>query len=310
MTEQLKMQIADALETYIAKYNLTQSEVAEKSGVNASYIIQVRKKDFTIKSGDKRVSIADKYFKRLADFIGFATEKDYWPMRATPQSVSIFTVLKQAKEEAHTAVITGATGCGKSYICKLFAKQNPLDVFIVTVGSSDNLSDLIDKVLIALNISPIVRSKSARLMQIAKIMRSMAENGLEPTLIFDEAEYMKQPALCALKELIDALSTWCALVLIGTSQLTDNIEKLRKKNRAGIPQLYRRIKYRIRPLPAIDTSFKEFLNGLETDAKRWLQKNCDNYGELHDALLPALKEGDRTGNKLDEIFIKQVLGIQ
>ena len=134
--------------------------------------------------------------------------------------------------------------------------------------------------------------------------------GLMPMIIFDEAEYMKQPALCALKELYDNLNKKCALVLIGTDQLIKNIERMRKRNKDGIPQLYRRIKFGIRVLPSIDTSFKEFLNSIEDkELVKFLKSNCDNYGELHDALVPAMREADRIGEPLTEKLVRKVLNI-
>ena len=309
MTHAQKIQLADAIEAYVDQHNLSQTELAHKSGVNASYIINIRKKDFTIKAGGKQTDIADKWFFRLAEFIGFETEKSYWKVQATDQMKGLLANLKDAKDNGEVTVIVGETGCGKTYISNMFHKKHPLDVFIVKVGASDNLGDLLDKIIDVLKVQVINRSKSARVRLIAKALKSMSENGLEPVLIFDESEYLKIPALCAMKELYDALNNWCALVLLGTGQLISNIEKLKRRNKPGIPQLYRRIKFRIRVLPVIDRSFKDFLRDIEPGLKRWLQQNCDNYGELHDVLVPAMREAERTGNELNEEFVKMVLGV-
>lgn len=309
MTTQLKNEIVQALEQYMQEHNISQSELAEHSGVNASYIINMRKGDFTVKSAGKTINISDKWFNRIALFIGFATEKSYWTTQQTQQFKGILAALTDAKANAETTILIGETGCGKTYTCKLFAQKNPTEVFIVKVGSCDNIGDLIDKVLAQLKITVQFKSKSSKLRLIAQTMRNMSENGQEPVLIFDEAEYMKQPALCAIKELYDALNTWCAIVLIGTEQLVSNIEKLKNRNKAGIPQLYRRIRYRMRPLPKIDRNYKDFLNGIEPNLKKWLQKNCDNYGELHDVLVPAMREAERTNQELTEDFVKMILRI-
>ena len=305
MTNEQKILIADALEAYMSEHGLSQQDVMNKSGVNAAYIIAIRKKEFAVKT----TPIADKWYRRLAALTHFSLEKSYWQTQPTPQLKIILATLKEAKDNGEVAVLTGETGCGKSYTCELFAQKNPADVYIIKVGAADNLSDLIDKVSEALKLNLTIRSKSGRLRAISKHIRKLSEDGHEPVIIFDEAEYMKQPALCALKELYDALNTWCALVLIGTEQLTINIEKLRRKNKAGIPQLYRRIRYKIRALPGIDRNFKEFLNGIEPGLKKWLQRNCDNYGELHDVLVPAMREAERTGENLSEDFVKLILGI-
>jgi hypothetical protein len=86
---------------------------------------------------------------------------------------------------------------------------------------------------------------------------------------------------------------------------------MRKKDKDGIPQLYRRIKFGIRTLPSIDRSFKQFLNGEISNAKvvTFLRQNCDNYGELHDVLVPALREADRTGQPLTENLIRTMLNL-
>jgi DNA transposition AAA+ family ATPase len=310
MTVENKTLIVAAVETYLEQHPLSQSELCSKSGVNARYMINIRKGDFTIKEGTKTIDIADKWFNRLADFIGFETEKSYWKTVPTDQMKSILATLKDAKQNAETAVITGDTGCGKTFVANLFAQKNPADTYLIKVGSSDNLNDLLVKLLGKLKIQQYKSSKSSKIRTISNFIKALSENGHEPTIIFDEAEYMKQPALCALKELYDVLNGWCALVLIGTDQLTQNIEKLKRKNKAGIPQLYRRIKFRIRALPTIDRSFKDFLNGIETGLKRWLQANCENYGELHDVLVPAMREAERTNQPLTEEFVKMVLGLK
>lgn len=307
-TEQ-KQQIMLALENHMQEWDISQSDMAKKAKLNQAYLINMRRGDFTIKSGANVVQIADKYFKRIAEAVGFETEKQYWQVRKTIQLKEIISTLSSAKENSEIAVITGETGCGKTFGCEIFQKSFNNEVFIIKVGASDNLSDLLDKILEVLSLPSEKRSKSARLRQIAACMKDYSENGIDASLIFDESEYMKQPALCALKELYDILNKWCSLVLIGTEQLTKNIENLVKKNKPGIPQFFRRIKFRISKLTAIDTEYKAFLDGLEPELKRWLKHNCNNYGELHDVLVPAMREAERTGDSLDLGFVKMVLGI-
>lgn len=309
MNTETKTNVIKALEAYMDLHNLSQSDVAKKAGVNASYLIQMRKYIFSIKVGGKDVEIASKYFRRVADCVGFKTEKEYFPTRETDQLKEIIAELSDAKANGEVAVLIGETGCGKTFSFDLFKSRYPNEVFSVKVGSSDNLSDLIDKVMEALQIEAVKRTKSARLRQITTHLKGLAEKGFEPVLAFDEAEYMKQPALCSFKELFDYLNEWCSLVLIGVHQLVENIEKLRKRNKPGIPQLYRRIKFRIRILSPIDKRYEAFLKGIEPNLKKWIQRNCDNYGEVRDVLVPAMREAERTNSELNEEFVKMVLGI-
>jgi hypothetical protein len=112
------------------------------------------------------------------------------------------------------------------------------------------------------------------------------------------------------KELYDGLLKYCAIILIGTDELLDKLDKMRKRKKEGMRQFYRRLKFTVRILPSIDTTFKMFLNDIEDkELKAFLQPNCDNYGELHDALVPAMREADRTGEQLTESFVRKVLNI-
>ena len=310
MNIETKRSIIEALEAYMIEQTLSQSEIAQRSGVNASYLIEMRKGKTTLIRAGKEIQIADKYFKRIADLIGFQTEKQYWSTQPTSQFTEILATLQDAKNNGEVAVIIGETGCGKTYTLDLFKKKFSSEVYSIKVGSSDNLADIVDKMMTELRMEGIRKTKSSKLRQIAKHMKQLSEDGLDPVFAFDEAEYMKQPALCSFKELFDYLNEWCSLVLIGTSQLTQNIEKMCKKNKAGIPQLYRRIKFKIRNLQSIDRRYNEFLKNVDPGVQKWLRDNCDNYGELHDVLVPVMRESERTGDELTVDFIKMVLGLK
>lgn len=305
ITAKQKQEITEALNKYIAQHNISANEIVKRSGVNESYISSIRNGETTVGKTD----IKDKWYWMLAEFIGFKLVKQYWTMIETPQMYRMFSTLEDAKENGLTNIIIGETGCGKSYISDIFMQANPVDTFKIVVGSLDTIGDLLDKIIDVLKIvTP--KTKSKKIGEIAKKLKQLRLEGQKPLLIFDESEYMKQPALCSMKELYDALKNTCGIVLIGTNQLTDKLDKLRKKNRDGIPQFYRRIKFGIRELPNIDRSFKMFLENIEDKKLRlFLKQECDNYGELHDVLVPAMREADRTNQLLTEDFVRTILGM-
>ena len=152
--------------------------------------------------------------------------------------------------------------------------------------------------------------KSAKIREISTHLKNLKREGETPQLIFDEGEYFKTAALCSIKEFYDYLFGDCSIVIIGTSQLIDQIERLRKRDAKGIPQLYRRIKFGKRYLQPIDRRFVDFLGNLK-DRKvvKWLQNNCANYGELHDVLVPCNREADRLEQPLTLNLISKVLNI-
>jgi len=310
MTRELKEQIVEAARAYMADRKITQTDLARQSGVSKEYLSHMLNGKFAVSAGKNLVIISDAYFKRLADFIGFRLEKEYWTFRPTPQITALLAYLEDARRYGTTHLIVGETGSGKTYGVDIFLRKYPADVFKITVGSTDNLADLLDKIIDRLHI-PSGKTKSKRLRDIAKKLRSLREQGGYPMLIFDEAEYMKQPALASMKELYDALFRHAAIVLIGTDQLLSNIDRLRRKNKPGMPQFYRRIKFGIRRLRPVDRRFDMFLKDLPLDAgaKRFVRSICDNYGELHDVLVPVLRESERTGEPVTENFIRKVLNL-
>lgn len=310
MENNLKKQISEAAESYMAKHNMSQADLAKNSGVNAAYLIAMQKGEFSITSADGKTTtnISDKWFLKLADCIGFEVEKNYWETRATPQLIRMLAALEDAKKYGYTRLLIGETGCGKSFVLDRFWRVNPHDTFIVVVGSSDNIGDLIDKVLDALKL-PYLKTKSQKLRSISAKMKEMSLRGYSPTICFDECEFMKQPALCAMKELHDALNEYCSIIMSGTEQFLRNIEILRKKNKPGIPQFWRRIKFGVIVLPEIDRKFDDFLNGVEPGLKTFLRANCDNYGELHDVMVPALREAERLGEPLTESLVRKMLNM-
>ena len=305
MNPTTKQQIVHELEAYLVKHSMSANAFVAKSGINEAYISNIR-------NGNNKIGeteIADRWFEKVASFIGLQLTKSYWNPVATNQMNAMLSVLEDSKEHGLTNVIVGETGCGKTYTSNLFAKSNPHDCFIIKVGSSDNLSDLIDKILEKAKI-PTAKTKSKNINGIVKFMQKQKFDGQKPQLIFDECEYMKQPTLGMMKEFYDDLSGHCSIVLVGTDELLDNLDKLRKRKKAGMRQFYRRVKFGIRVLPSIDKLFNGFLNDIkDKPLKTFLQRNCENYGELHDALVPAMREADRTGETLTEPFVRKVLNI-
>jgi DNA transposition AAA+ family ATPase len=311
MELKIKKNIATTARKFLLENNVTQTILADKCGVPKEYFSQILKvdTDFTINAGKgKMVTIADKYFERIASFLGLSLTDTFWQIKQTPQLTMIIHEMYQAKQNGRTILVVGETGAGKTITANLLLKRYPADTYLVTVGSTDNLSDLIDKVLEQLNITT-GPTKSKRLNDITKKLRKMREDGFNPQIIFDESEYMKPAALCSMKELYDHVNEFASIAMIGTEQLITNLDKLRRRNKPGIPQFYRRIKFGIRNVPDVDRTFKLFLDGLSTEVKSFLRKICENYGELHDVLVPVRREAERLDKEIDVNFIRLVLNL-
>lgn len=314
MNLEQKLQIVEAAKKYADEHGLSQNDLAKKAEVSAKYVSDMfNGKTYTVANSatGKTVEIADKYYLKLAEYVGMSVKKEYWKTVVTPQMQRILLSLQVAKENGETNLIIGETGCGKSYVCDLFRRKYPADTYIVTVSQTDNIGDIIEKIISALKISVSAKTKSGKISEICRYLSDRRDDGQEPQLIFDESEYMKQPALCAMKSLYDNLHKVCSIVLVGTDQLLAHLEQMKRKNKDGIPQFCRRVKFGIRRLEPIDRRFPGFLDDIDDkEIVRFLMDLCDNYGELHDVLVPAKREAEITGEPLTVEFIKTVLNIR
>ncbi len=289
-------------ETYV----MSQNEVAKKSGINAAYVS-------AIVNGEDKVGkseIADMYWLKLAEVVGVRVNKSYWETIGTPQMIAIIAALEESRDYGRTITIVGETGSGKSYtIDELFMKRYPVGCFKITIGSLDNIGDIVDKLADAIGLKLGTMSRSAKLREISNTLLYMKYQSKKPIVIFDEAEYMSHVALCAIKYMYDLLNGICGIVMVGTEQILRNYDRLKNKNKTGIPQLYRRIKFGIRQIPSIDKRYKEFLGEIEDrELLKWLRSNCENYGELHDVLEPAKREAERLGEPLSYELVMKING--
>jgi DNA transposition AAA+ family ATPase len=313
MEQVIKQEIVKALQVYMKQHGLSQADVSKKCGVRKEYLSLILKEgsSFMYDAGNGNVGfIHVKHFLNLAKLCGYQTEPVYWQTQPTSQMQSIIAHLQDAKAHSQTIVIIGETGSGKTHTSQIFASKNPIDTFIITAGSSDSLNDLINKIIETLRITIPFTSKSSKISAIAQALKKLTHLNHKPMLLIDEAEYLKRPSLCAIKEIYDCIHSYCSIVLIGTDQLVANIEKLRKKNQYGIPQFHRRIKFGLRILPNIDRQFLLFTDEFEDrELKKFVLKNCNNYGELHDLLVPVKREAERLKEPLTLNLVRNVLNL-
>jgi len=304
-------QIREALIAYTQTasktYVMSQNEVAKKLGINAAYIS-------AIVNGEDKVGksiISDKYWQKIAELVGIQVTKKYWEIKQTPQMVAILAALEEAKNHGRTITIVGETGCGKSFtIEELFMKKNPVATYKIVIGNLDNIGDIIDKLAESIGLKIETTSRSKKLKEVTYALLLMHFRGQNPLVIFDEAEYMSHVTLCAIKSMYDLLNGICGLVMVGTEQIIRNYDRLKNKNKIGIPQLYRRIKFGIRYIPNIDKKYNEFLFDVEDkELIKWLRVNCENFGELHDVLEPAKREAERLGEPLSYELVMKINGL-
>lgn len=306
MNIELKHQIVQGAIEYAKNNGINQNDVSKYSGVNAGYISKMWNGDFETIVNNKPTPIGDKWFYELADWCGFPIRKTYWSTIETIQFKQMISALESAKKTAKTSVLINETGLGKSYAVDRFVKINPVHTYRITVSSVHKLPDILREICQKLNVH-YGSSNAYRLKAIIEKMIDLRHAGNRPCIIIDEAENLEFPVLKMLKGLYDGINMKASIILIGTDQLTYKLQNLRRRNKDGMPQFYRRIKAGIKVIsPNKDfTPFFEKFN-VEKPLRKLLTELCDNYGELNDYLEPALKEADDLGQPLTEQLFRVI----
>jgi DNA transposition AAA+ family ATPase len=239
------------------------------------------------------------------------TDYNGWQDMQTLQFKEIMSELTDAKEEQRAKLIISDTGCGKSNTIKMFKRKFSEHTYVITVGDSYKLVDIVDELMSLLRIDFAAKSKNhihRKLKAIAVKLREVYEMGGKPMIILDEAENTKPAVLKTIKELYDAVIDYCSIVLIGTDQILDSLLNRKHKNRMSVPQLWRRFKAGTRYVNQINKArdFKPFFDKYipgNIGVQDILLEKCENYGELHDYLHPVLIDCGKKNRPLtEEVF--------
>lgn len=310
MTTEQKLSITEAALAYMRSKKLTQADMCRLSKINAGYLSPMLKGEFKVGN----TNIEKRWFVQLAKSCDFKWDKNYWAVVQTPQFMQVIDALQTAKENSSTAVIIDDSGAGKTFAVDRFCLKHPTHTFRITVSADHSKIDLINELLEVMNMDKVSRStytnynytKVSFLNRIINKLIAYKDEGYEPVIIWDEAENLRLPVFQMLKMIYDGVKGNCAMVLIGTDQLLNKMNRLKNKNRDGMPQFYRRFKAGIVQVLG-KKDFVPFFQKFEINDKglrNLLNDMCENYGELNDYLEPALKECAEKGIELTEDFFR------
>jgi hypothetical protein len=145
MTTEQKQHIITATQAYMAEKNLSANELSRQSDINAGYLSAMLNNKFTVMVKETPVEIADKWFIKLAAYIGISIQKNYWETQTTTQFVEIIAALQESKQTGNTSMIIAETGIGKTYAVDRFCNKMPLHTYRLTVSSLYKLVDIINE---------------------------------------------------------------------------------------------------------------------------------------------------------------------
>ena len=309
MTNEQKSEIARLGNEYITSKGLTAAAFSKVCDVNSSYLSNILNGVFTTSSGNNTVDIPDKYFAQIAHVVGYALTKVYWPHIHTREFVELVSELKAGKLLHEAKALIVDTGAGKTYAVKEFRRVNPMHTYVITMHSLLTINDLFNELQNQMNI-PNKGSKGYKRAQIIVKLREQRKDGNNPLVIIDEAENMNPQMMRMIKGFYDGVDKCASIVLIGTQQLEDQMNDFKNKDSQGGPQFYRRFKSgkkKIRIEQSKEKRYAPFFDAIgiaDKAFRKLLCETCDNYGELHDYLEPAIRKADEKGVALNEAFFR------
>jgi DNA transposition AAA+ family ATPase len=303
MKKEIKDQVIAGVNQYIENNGLSQQDVARQTGINAAYLSMMLRGNYTLKDTE----IADRYFYTLSDWAGLPFEKQYWDILPTRQFKECIAYLEHAMRHSQTITLLCDTGFGKTATLDKFQHKHPRHCIRITVNSCYSLKDILAVICEKTGVEQ-AWSTSLTLGNIIQRFKELKHQGHKMIVVIDEAENMKLPVLKMLKGLYDGIKGYAALALVGTDQLIHMLDKMRRRDAIGMPQLYRRIKAGVKII-SNDTGgfkifFEKYITGEQALQKLLLQL-CSNYGELHDYLEPVLREADINNQPVSEQLFRQ-----
>lgn len=306
-----KDQIIAAAKRYMADKGLSQAAFARLCEVSPSYVSAMMNGVYEYKtSSDKVTPIADRYFIAMASRIGMSVMAAYWRTVETPQFVEMISTLEDAKERGVAKMIIGETGCGKTFATNKFIEANPVNTFKITVSNQHKIQEVTEDIGRVMHLDmPVRHRKAARMRIITDRLRELNAQVGHPQVIIDEAENLTHGMIGLCKGIYDAINEYASLILIGTPELIVKLDTMERYSYKypGIPQFRRRFKAGTVHLTPIDRTkhYDAFLADVpDTELRTLLRGLCDNYGELHDFLEPALRNADKDGVALTDKYFR------
>jgi hypothetical protein len=313
MKQELKKQIIDAALLYNNKHALSINDVSRKAEINAAYLSAMFKYEFAPVMNSKPFEIPERWFIQLANFIGFAVQKEYWQTVETTQFKEVITSLALCKKTMRTCMLICSTGLGKTYSVDRFVNTHPQHTYKITVSSLYQLDDVLDDLAEMLGIEKAYR-RTVKLKRIIEKLKEIKLSGGNPMIILDESENLEFAVLRMIKALFDGVKDYAAIVMIGTDQLVEKLTNLTRRgtsarHRNSIPQLYSRFKMNKREISPLkkERDFPLFFSRLHIADNKIMQlayDSCDSYRDLNNFFEPVLRECDEQNKEVSEDYFR------
>lgn len=294
--------IPDALFRYMDEKKLNKADIGRLSGVSATVLNYVFKRETVIPNQSGGSEIKDLYYQKLCRAIGFTLKIEVWRHFNTQNFKQIIPAIEENRREKERFTIDGDTGSGKSHALKKYKMKFPVGTYVVTCSAVENSKEF------AKNIADIVGVETfGTAGTIIKRVIIKLENEADAILMIDEAEHIgrKSGYINIIKSLADGLEGKVSFGMVGmgiNKILTDGYEK----NKQNFRQTARRFCNR----ETLETNIREDVYktceelGLkEENVKNWIANRVRNFGELEVYIRKIFKEAGKSSEKITVSFL-------
>jgi len=299
---QKKTIIPDALLKYMDEKKVNKAEISRLSGVSATILNYIAKKETVVPNQSGGSEIKDKYYYQLSRAIGLPLKAEVWRHFNTQNFKQIIPAIEENRIERERFTIDGDTGSGKSHALKKYKTKFPVGTYVVTCSAVENSKEF------AKNIAETVgvETHSTAGTIIKRVIRKL-ENEVDSILMIDEAEHIdkKSGYINIIKSLADGLEGKTSFGLVGMG-INKILQNGYDKNKQNFRQTARRFCNR----ETLEVSIREDVYksceelGLKEDnIKNWIANRVRNFGEFEVYIRKIFKEAEKSNQKITVSFL-------
>lgn len=239
MENQEKKQIAEALESYCARFESQNKAANSLKGVSAATVTQVLQGNWEL--------IADRMWRNIASQIGYASRE--WVAVETENYKLLSELLEDARAYSNVFAICGEAGSGKTFTMRQFATENKR-VYMLQCNEYWNRKMFMQELLTAMGHDCSGYTVGEMMSEVVRGLKKEDH----PLILMDEADKLTDQVMYFFITLYNQLEERCGIVMCATDHLQKRIKRGLKLNKKGYKEIYSRIGRKFVVLDGVNSS--------------------------------------------------------
>lgn len=300
---QKTQEIPAAIKRYLDEKQISQAELSRNSGVGDAYLSNI----MNGKTHVGPTEIADKYYLKLSETVGYTLENPTWQHFDTENYMQMLVGIVEARISRSRLCIDGGTGAGKSHVCRRYKQDYPSETYVVTCSALETAREFAQNIAEAVHVD--THGSVAQLLR--RIIKKLTKDSENAILLIDEAEHIKGKAgyIKVIKALADGLERKAAMVLLGMD-INKILNDGAARRRDLYPQTARRFGKRELCSNNISNDVVKICQEMDITSQRvqnYLIQHVTNFGDLENIISAAMAETAETGGKVNLELIKSLV---